>query len=63
MERDYEKEMLHVFGARLKLVYGLQETALPEQIVSCLERLERREVERAAAAAAEQAHISHDERR
>ncbi|AHB50406.1 hypothetical protein W911_16200 [Hyphomicrobium nitrativorans NL23] len=45
MERDFGFELAKAFGARMKRLYELDETALPTQIDQWLERLRRAEQE------------------
>lgn len=43
MERDFGVELAKMFGARMKRLYELDDTALPDQIAYWLERLRRAE--------------------
>lgn len=44
MEREYEKEIVHVFGTRLKLIYE-PPSGLPQEIAQSLEKLRIRDGE------------------
>ena len=43
MERNYEQEIVGMFGTRLKLIYELNEHTLPREIAVSLDRLRKRE--------------------
>jgi len=46
MERELGTEIVRHFGARLQRIYAPEQTALPERMAQCLDRLKRRESER-----------------
>jgi hypothetical protein len=45
MERDFGKDIARSFGTRLKRAYRLEESALPQQMLACLEQLKKAENE------------------
>jgi hypothetical protein len=45
MEGEFGTEIVRHFGARLQRIYAPEQTALPERMAQCLDRLKRRESE------------------